>query len=457
MKIFKTNFKFKILLLVFALLLTSGFQCKCVSWETKEQLSPITLEFWGVWDNSDVFEGIISKYNEIHPNINVQYRKLRYEEYENALLNAWAEGKGPDIFSIHNTWTVKYKNKIAYLPKEIELPYISYKPPLPGCKRATEQVIEVKKKASPLVSDIKNDYVEAVYYDVVFKDEKGKSQIYALPLFLDTLVLFYNRDLLDSANIVFPPADWDEFSEDVRILTKYDVNREIIQSGTAMGTFDNIERSLDILSLLMLQNGVDLNALTSKQYFQRTLEALNFYLDFASPEREVYSWNNDMLNSLDVFAQGKVAFFFGYSYHISLLQAKAPTLDFKIAPVPQVNLSQPVNYANYWNQTVFKRSEHIDEAWNFILFMNEEKNVKKYLEKTKRPTALRSLIEEQENNLQIKPFVSQVLTADCWHGYEKFNYIETVFQEMFDRIYNDEDVDAQKALKSIGEKIYRAK
>ncbi|NCF74987.1 MAG: extracellular solute-binding protein [Xanthomonadaceae bacterium] len=457
MKFLKTNFKFKILLLILFLLLTSGFQCKCVSWTVRKKLEPITLNVWGVWDNSDAFEKIITKYNRAHPNINIKYKKLRYEEYENTLLNAWAEGRGPDIFYIHNTWIAKYKNKIAYLPKEIELPYIAYKSPLPGCKRKTEQSIELKKEISPTINDIKNNYAEAVYRDVILKDKDGRNQIYAFPLFLDTLALFYNRDLLDSANIVFPPADWDEFSEDVRMLTKYDINRKIIQSGTALGTFNNIERPLDILSLLMLQNGVNLDSLTSKPFFQRTLEALNFYLDFASPNSEVYSWNNDLPNSLDLFAQGKVAFFFGYSHDIPLLKSKAPTLDFKVAPAPQVNLSHPINYANYWAETVFKGGKHVDEAWNFVLFMNKEGNIKDYLKKTNKPTALRSLIKEQENNLQIKPFVDQVLTADSWHKYRNFNYIEVAFKDMFDQIYNNDDVDAKEALKSMGTKIDMAK
>ncbi|MCK5460293.1 extracellular solute-binding protein [Candidatus Parcubacteria bacterium] len=431
----------KILLLILVLLASSGFRCKCVSPEAREALKPITLSYWRTWDSSDDFSDLIQAYQNLHPNITINYKKLRYEEYERLLLEAWAEDRGPDIFSIHNTWGLNYKHQMSPIPNTIEMPYIYYKNAIPGCDRKKEQMIEFRKTPLPSLIDIKNSFAEAVYPDVIFKDDEGKSKIYALPLSLDTLVLFHNRDLLNRANIPYPPADWEEFIENTRaLIITDDEQKEVIQAGAALGTFNNVERAFDIIALLMMQNGSDLNDLNSDQAF----EALNFYLDFASPGREIYTWNNDMPNSLDAFAQGQLAFFFGYSYHIPIIKSKSPTLNFAISPMIQINKTHPINYANYWIETVSKKSEYAKEAWDFLIFAADEKNVVKYLNKTKKPAALRSLIKEQEKDPLIKPFAMQILTAESWHNIKNFNYAEEQFSEMFKKIYGAEDVDIKK-------------
>ena len=104
--------KLLILLLIFSFLLTSGFGCKGADKATQEAMKPVTLNYWRVWDGPDAFSEIIAKYKQSHPYININYRKLRYGEYEQALLEAMAEDKGPDILSLHNTWIKKYQSKL---------------------------------------------------------------------------------------------------------------------------------------------------------------------------------------------------------------------------------------------------------------------------------------------------------------------------------------------------------
>ena len=71
-----------------------------------------TLTYWRVQDSESNFSAIINSWRSMHPNIKISYRTLRYEEYEQALLEAWAKGEGPDIYSIPNTWVNKYQDFI---------------------------------------------------------------------------------------------------------------------------------------------------------------------------------------------------------------------------------------------------------------------------------------------------------------------------------------------------------
>jgi len=135
-----------------------------------------------------------------------------------------------------------------------------------------------------------------------------------------------------------------------------------------------------------------------------------------------------------MFIQGKLAMMFGYSYMLPDIQARAPKLNFAITKLPQIEgNSQSVNYADYWVEAVSKKSAHIPEAWDFIQFMAKADQARTYLNKTKKPAALRSLIEEQIEGQTISEFAKQVLTAKSWYKGADANAAESIMKEMIDK------------------------
>ncbi len=433
-----------ILSLIFIFIITSGFGCKRVDKKVKEAMEPITLNYWRVWDGPDDFSDIIAKYNAIHPYITINYRKLRYSEYENELLNALAEDRAPDIISIHNTWIKKYQSKIEPMPEQITMAY-----PVEKGSIKKEVVPELRTTKSIALKDIKNNFIDTVYKDVVIKKD-GKERVYGLPLSVDTLAMYYNKDLFNNAGIVEPPAYWNkDFQKKVKQLTKISAKGGIIQSGIALGGSSNIERYSDILSVLMMQNGAEMlsdsgqvrfasvPAIFKERKFSPGMEALRFYTDFANPTKEVYSWNSELGNSINMFIDGKLAMVFGYSYDLPIIKAKAPKLNFAVAPLPQIGDLQKVNYANYWVETVLKKSKHPDAAWDFVQFAARAENVKSYLDKTGKPTALRSLIEGQIEDGKVDVFANQLLTAKSWYRGKNSGAMEKIFKEMIDQVNAD--------------------
>jgi multiple sugar transport system substrate-binding protein len=423
------------LLLIFILL--TGFGCKTLDKATQEASKPITLTYWRVFDDTDAFAAIIEKYKVIHPNVTIEYRKFRYEEYENELLNAWAEDRGPDIFSLQNTWLRKYQNKILPLPTSTTMSYTFEQGSI-----KKELITQLRTTPSLTTKDLKNNFADVVASDVIFEDGK----IYGLPLSIDTLALYYNRDLFNSAGIVEPPKYWNkEFQQDVKKLTKQDPKKGIIQSGISMGTASNIDRYTDILSVLMMQNGAVMTTgnsinfqnipTTIKIAYNPGLEALRFYSDFANPQKEVYAWNKDMPNNLQAFTSGNLAMYLGYSFNLAQIKAQAPTLNFGIAKLPQIEGNQiEINFANYWVESVSKKSKHPDEAWDFVQFVTKEENAKLYLEKTKKPTALKSLIVSQSNLEDLGVFAEQILSAKSWYHGKSISDTEQAIKEMIEMV-----------------------
>lgn len=449
--------KVTILFLLSVFILSSGFGCKLPNQEIKEASKPTTITYWRVFDGKDAFEEIIAKYEAMHPNIKIEYQKLRFDEYETELINALAEDRGPDIFSIHNTWMKKYQTKLAPMPETVTMIYLSTQGTI-----KKETISELKTTKSLTLKEIRDGFVDVVSKDVILEDGK----VYGLPLSVDTLAMYYNKDLFNVAGISKVPSYWDdEFIQDIKKLTKQNTDKEIVQSGVALGTSKNINRYSDILALLMMQNGVVMigekgqvlfnSSLSSNNNFIPGADALRFYTDFADQAKESYAWNNDQKNSLEMFMSGNLAIMFGYSYDLATIKTQAPKLNFSVAKMPQINGNPPtnINFANYWIEVVSKKSKSVDISWDFVQFATKEKQAKTYLEKSKRPTALRSLVATQKEDDEIGVFADQVLTAKSWYRGKNVKAAEDAISEMIDMVPEIIDDKLQEALNTGAAKV----
>ena len=187
----------------------------------------VTLEMWGVYDSSQKeLAGILSQYKQTHSNVTVKYREFNPLTYESELVDQLAAGTGPDIFMVHNTWLPKHQDKMAPLT-EAQMPFAKFR---------------------------------ALFPRVVLEDFAPKGVIYASPLYVDTLAMFYNRDMFDKKTITTPPVTWTEFQNDVQKLKEVNPNtNSIITAGAAIGGSEkSINRATDLLGLLMLQDGTDM-------------------------------------------------------------------------------------------------------------------------------------------------------------------------------------------------------
>lgn len=419
--------KFTVLLGVVLALALTGVRClRGTPPEVAQANKPVTLTWWRVFDDEASVRPITEAYKALHPNVTVVYRKLRFEEYEQELLNALAEDRGPDILSIHNTWVRKYQSKIVPLPPTITLPFSETKG---GLRK--EVVTTLKTAPSLSLRSLRANFVDAVADGVVIampiSGGAPEERIFGLPLALDTLALLANRDLLNLAGIPGAPASWPELQSAVKKLTKLNTQGNLLQGGAALGSSRNIERAVDILALLMMQNGAEMINASGVAAFDRVppllsgratapgLDALTFYTDFANPQKETYTFSATEASSLESFLSGKTAMLFGYSYHVPLIRARSPRLNLMIARAPQIEGNPEINFANYWVEAVSKKSAHPDWAWDFIQFAARAENVKSYLDTVKKPTALRALIGSQLEDEDVGIFAAQLLTAKSWY------------------------------------------
>ncbi|MBP9751600.1 MAG: extracellular solute-binding protein [Candidatus Moranbacteria bacterium] len=427
----------------------------------------VDLEVWGVFDDSAAYSDVFRAYRELNESHigNISYRKMSEDTYRDDLIRAFAEGKGPDIFMIRNSWLPLFENLIA---------------PAPDYQTNEKEFREA-------------------FVDVAADDSIVDGKIYAAPLSVDSLALYYNKDIFDAAGITSPPATWDELLLDTKLLNQVDPYGNITQSGVALGTAKNINRSTDILLAIALQRGLEIRPDTFRNEMRISDESvsksLDFYAQFGRVGSEYYSWNPRQHYSLDAFYEGTLGMMINYSWHADTIRKKNAKLDFAVAPLPQTSGTQPSNYANYWTFVVAKNKQEptilfdekpsfpagrynlirIHESWQFLHYLvfphlsktitlrnplspNLSANIpvgvdpaSMYLEVTKKPAARRDLVEKQKNDQWLSPFSYGNLIAKSWRPGD-IEKAEGILAEAMDAVSRGENT-PQDALQATENQI----
>lgn len=421
----------KLLVAILSFFLLLGLGCKGLSTTEKTAIKPVTLNYWTVYDNVPELQRLATEYNGLHSYITVNVRQLRFEEYQDKFLTALADDVGPDIMSLHVRDLLKHVSRLSSSPASSTVATV-----VTTGGFSPKTTVTFENNLLPTVNGVKNNYLQTVGEDVIIA---GK--IYGLPLTVDTMALYYNKDLLDQAGIATPPENWTDFLTAVKQGTKVDPNNPdiITQSGVALGTAKNIDNAPDLYAILLLQKGVkivDRGYVTFANNLDRNvaspaLEALRFYSDFARPEKETYSWNEQMENAFDEFVRGKSIFYFGFAFDYDRIKARAPQMNLAISPMLQLNSDVVSNVASYWVETVPKKSKHQNEAWDFIRFISTPDNLKKYSAKAHTPSALRVHNKDQKNiENPLYPFASQVLQAENWYRGKDYSAGQNTFRNL---------------------------
>ncbi|PIR77738.1 MAG: hypothetical protein COU30_00880, partial [Candidatus Magasanikbacteria bacterium CG10_big_fil_rev_8_21_14_0_10_38_6] len=291
-----------------------GLGCKGLSPTQTAAITPVEINYWTVFDDVDVLRQFAEQYKVIRPYVTVNIRQVRYDDFDNRLINALADDIQPDIVSIHVQWLRKYLSRLDPMPSTVSVADVAV-----SGQYVKNVQVDVYDQRMPSVNAVKANYINTVYDDAVVGN-----RIYGLPLAVDTLAIYYNKRLLDRAGIATPPTTWDEFLSAVQKTTLFNSRGELIQSGVALGTADNIDNFADIFAMLLMQNGVEIangNRVAFASGLEKrvdpnhpTMETLRFYTDFSQPTKEAYAWNDTQDGAIEAFTRGRSAFYLGYAF-----------------------------------------------------------------------------------------------------------------------------------------------
>lgn len=425
------------LIIAFAFVLLSGcFHRKNVS-------APAALTMYGL-DESDVIEPLIAKYRETHPNITVKYKKFSDPaEFEDLIVNEIAEGEGPDIFYIDNTWLPRHIKKIVPLQSESLIP---------------------AKFKEVFVNVAAEDFIQP-------SPQNGSDYIYALPLYVDTLALYYNKRDFEQKipERGKPDTTWDGFESDASRFRTED-SGQLTHGAIALGRSDNMRLAPEAVYNFWLQAGFDLfdGQFKQMQFAGSGKETFEYFLSYARKSAKNYSWDASLtpeagsLKEVEAFLSGKVSAILAYSdlyraleNNIKNIKTRSSVIDLKdigVAPVPQISLHEGDLrvLAHYYGLAVSRNSRYQAQAWDFAQTLASQSSGRFYHEKTGRPAARRDLIEEQRKEPVTEVFVSQLGFAGSLRIFSKQRMDKIISGAIIDV---NAGVSAGSALSAAQEKI----
>lgn len=328
-------------------------------------------------------------------NIKVNIKILPDASYEGEIINSLAAGTAPEVWLLPDDLILKHKDKIAALP------FSSYPE-----RTFVDTFIDSGK----------------LYLEKNPKD--GTGQIIGLPVAVDPIVLYWNKDLLASAGLSNPPKTWDEFVTHAQTITKLDAQGQIMRSGAALGSFNNIKNAKDIISLLILQSG---NLIVDPATLRAALKdnaglpvnptesAVRFFNDFANARKTTYSWNRNLPDAFDAFTSQKLAMYFGYaSEYQKILQAN-PHLNFDIAEVPQIkDAPLAATFGKMEAAVISKPAAKSGAALQLINYLSSYQAQKKMQNSTILPSVRRDVLAEPADYLALGIFIKSAIKTKGW-------------------------------------------
>jgi ABC-type glycerol-3-phosphate transport system substrate-binding protein len=384
----------------------------------------VEIVWWGFHLDEDIVLPLIDKYEVENPNVDITYIKQSPVDYRERLTSSLASGKGPDIFEIHNSWPVMFKNELAALP-------------------------------SSVMSQI--EFTQA-FYPIAVSNLTTKKGIVGIPLEFDAITLFINEDIF-IASAKSPPETWDELRILAKELTQKDENGLITQSGASLGITENVDHWPEIIALMMLQNGASL----SKPFGKQAEDPLIFYSLFFSDG----VWDEKLPPSTNAFARGKLAMYFGPTKRAFEITKLNPSLKFKTVPLPQLPKESPdepdVSYATYWVQGVWERSKSKEECWKFLKFMSQRDSLDAIYKDIREATNIHKLSPRLDStSLLIRdPIVGSVAVlvanSKSWYladnTYDGLSGINSQINRIYEEVIGNGRVGATKSLEDASGEI----
>jgi multiple sugar transport system substrate-binding protein len=291
--------------------------------------APVTLTYWSGFTGGDkqAYLDLIKKFNDTHPDIQVDYQLQPWDSIAQKLPTAIISGSGPDLATPdYNAATVQ-----QYVANGLALPL------------------------DDLIGTGLNQIAPGILPQTVTDSFTVDGKLYAVPANFATLLLYYNKDLLKAGGIAAPPKTMTELQDDAVKLSNG-------QGQYGISLADNA--TIQMWPILIWADGGDLiankcSALDDPKTVATVAKWAGLIRDHQiSP---VGSTGQDADN---LVSAGKAAFEINGPWAVG--EYNAAKINFGLGPVPVGASGKPVTLASTVPTIVSAKTAHPKEAEAFL-------------------------------------------------------------------------------------------
>jgi multiple sugar transport system substrate-binding protein len=347
----------------------------------------VNFTIWGEW-NDDTFNELLDITGVADSDgITIDYQSVPSGQLEDRLVNALARGSGPDVLLIPHTRLVQLSDLIANIGSGAYAP-----------------------------RTFRNTFVEGAE---IYLSNEGVS---ALPVAMDPIVMYWNRDILTRAGFLSPPVSWEELAMYARDITQVDADDRIETAAISFGLSDNVSASKEILSSLFLQAGnpvvdqtaADRYVVRLTENIQASESAVGLYTQYANPNSSNYSWSNSLQLDREEFAAGNLAMMLAPASDINLIRSQNPNLNFDVAPIPQLKGQPARTFATVYGFSVLTRAQNKLSILDALKRITDADMARAVANKTNFTPVRRDVLSELVSDPYRQVFRDAAITARGW-------------------------------------------
>ncbi|MCP1308683.1 ABC transporter substrate-binding protein [Paenibacillus tyrfis] len=388
---------------------------------------PVELKFvtWGNQAHLEVYQKLVDKFRETHPNITVKIDSIPFAEYQQKMSVLAAGRELPDL-----AWVAE-----RMVPQFMQ-------------NGILEDVSDITKDSAFNSGDFIPSTLQLFQKD-------GK--LYGLPFSTPPSVMFYNKDMFDKAGLSSPNElakqgkwTWEEFAKSAKTLSSGSGANK-----TYGANFFRDWKTWIMLASYSLSYGSgpfsdDMSKFTwSDQYGVQALKMLQtmMFTDQSHPKA------GEQVS----FESGKIGMFFdNYSY-----VSKARTIkDFKwsIAPMPSGSKGS-VPMMGQAGYAVFKETKHPKEAKELLKFFASQEGIQAtatfFVPPRKSVLDSDAFLKQPGNpdpDIIKQAVIDEMPKAKVQPGHIQWQKIDTEILAGFDQLFG-QVAEPEKILKSVEEKV----
>ncbi|MFM2424336.1 MAG: hypothetical protein RLZZ70_727 [Candidatus Parcubacteria bacterium] len=386
------------------------------------------VEIWGTADAgafNQVLRPIVEEQDAYRA---ISYVQKSPDTFDADLLNALAEDRGPDMIFMTHEQLVQYRSKLQ----------------------------PVAYENFPL-RDFRNLYIDGAE---IFARTDG---LYAYPIAIDPIVMYWNRDILATKNLLNAPATWESVVNDiVPAFVERDFNRTITRSPVAFGEVRNVTNATEVLAMLTIQGGSSLVEEGTDGRYRILLNqsaginrgplenALTFYTNFSSPSNPLYSWNRARPVDREAFLSEDLVLYFGKGSEARDLESQNPNLNFDIAEVPQgATATIRRTYGEFYGLGIMRASDNKQGAYLALQLLGGSQFATAWANNLGMAPAHRQTLLAGSNDTYGRIIYTAAISARGWLSPAP-SQVDTIFTEMVEDVLANRRRSADAANDAVG-------
>ncbi|MFD2614917.1 sugar ABC transporter substrate-binding protein [Paenibacillus gansuensis] len=356
----------------------------------------VTLNVWGMGEEAKSLPKIAEAFEKDNPDIDVKVQALPWDTAHDKLLTAVASKKGPDVLQMGTTWIPEFASAKALLD------------------------LKPHQEKYP---ELKNDN----FYEGTLNTAAYEGAVVGVPWYIDTRVLYYRTDLLESVGYKQAPKTWEELSDAAQKLAKRGKGKYGI-------SLDAKEQSLGFM--FARQNGSKLIDGGKPQFnqpeFVEAIEYLNsFYTNGSAPKDLgldiVQGFKGDAI--LPMFISGP--------WMVKLINDQAPELKGKWATAVLPMKKNNISALGGSNLSIFQHSKNQEEALKFLAYMSKPETQAEWFKLTQSMPSTKKAWEDPalKDDANFRVFGQQLEASEPMPLIKPWEKIAQSYLQTFEKIY----------------------